>query len=259
MDNFTARVGAAHRGHCGLPCASHPVLALSQGQVRELQRHLQVSIDAERKAQAQIHQLQLMSKSQTAILRTNLNNKIDERERLLEQALSAVPDPDIVAQLAEQLARCVRPSRPTRRSSRPSRPTRRAARQVRAPVTPNAPIIAPVASTPWRSTKQQTPLQSTGQRGGLFQSYQLSWGESPAPCACVVRGRLRESKGANTGLPEALQQVQVEVDELRRQHTELHRQVNARQALASPTGAGKAWSNGVGRSVGRSVGGGGSP
>eukprot|EP00614_Pseudopedinella_elastica_P011702 CAMPEP_0172589184 /NCGR_PEP_ID=MMETSP1068-20121228/7978_1 /TAXON_ID=35684 /ORGANISM="Pseudopedinella elastica, Strain CCMP716" /LENGTH=211 /DNA_ID=CAMNT_0013384729 /DNA_START=331 /DNA_END=963 /DNA_ORIENTATION=- len=65
-----------------------------QAQCRELQRQLHVSIDAERKAQAQIHQLQLMSKSQTAILRTNLNNKIDEREKLIEQALGALESPD---------------------------------------------------------------------------------------------------------------------------------------------------------------------
>ena len=47
-----------------------------QAQCRELERQLHMSIDAERKAQNQIQQLQLMSKSQTAILRTNLNNKV---------------------------------------------------------------------------------------------------------------------------------------------------------------------------------------
>jgi hypothetical protein len=111
-----------------------------------------VSIDAERKAQAQLHQLQLMSKSQTvstdwekdcvyvggmggwwefsfahgavlftppppphfivilqAILRTNLNNKIDEREKLLEVALNTLEkqsqSADVVSNIREQLSR----------------------------------------------------------------------------------------------------------------------------------------------------------
>ena len=55
------------------------MLTRFQAQCHELQHQLHMSIEAERKAQNQIHQLQLMSKSQTAILRTNLNNKVGGR------------------------------------------------------------------------------------------------------------------------------------------------------------------------------------
>ena len=66
------------------------IMAHLQAQCRELERQLHMSIDAERKAQNQIQQLQLMSKSQTAILRTNLSHKIEDREKLLDEALEAL-------------------------------------------------------------------------------------------------------------------------------------------------------------------------
>mmetsp|Transcript_9385 Transcript_9385/g.11317 ORF Transcript_9385/g.11317 Transcript_9385/m.11317 type:complete len:841 (+) Transcript_9385:48-2570(+) len=117
-----------------------------QGQCRELQRQLHVSIDAERKAQTQLHQLQLMSKSQTAILRTNLSNKIDEREKLLELALTSLDkraeDAEVVTSIREQLS------------------------------------------------------------------------------------KLREAKGANAGSSEAIQQVQQEVEELRKQNADLRGQLD---------------------------------
>lgn len=122
------------------------MVAHLQSQCRELQRQLHVSIDAERKAQAQLHQLQLMSKSQTAILRTNLNNKIEEREKLLESALTSL-------------------------EKRPE----------------EAPVVG--------SIREQL-------------------------------AKLREAKGANGGTNEALLQVQQEVEELRRQNTDLRGQLD---------------------------------
>ncbi|KAE9115710.1 Kinesin-like protein [Phytophthora fragariae] len=64
----------------------------SRARIRELQRELKEARDAEQKAQESLSKLQLLSKSQTAILKTSMSKKIQQKETLVEDMTNVIKE-----------------------------------------------------------------------------------------------------------------------------------------------------------------------
>jgi hypothetical protein len=168
------------------------IMAHLQAQCRELERQLHMSIDAERKAQNQIQQLQLMSKSQTAILRTNLSHKIEDREKLLDEALEAL---DSAA------------------ASSSSSSSSKSGEGGEAGGSPGAQTT---------TTTSATNETNEGGGDGVDSSGDDATKAAPKPSVAFREElkRLQAAKGKGMDADGALRQVQVEVEELRRQNAE---------------------------------------
>jgi cell division septum initiation protein DivIVA len=75
-------------------CASRNSRGDSEARTRikELQRELKEARDAEQKAQESLSKLQLLSKSQTAILKTSMSKKIQQKEALVDDMVHVIKE-----------------------------------------------------------------------------------------------------------------------------------------------------------------------
>ncbi|KAF1779455.1 S-adenosyl-L-methionine-dependent methyltransferase [Phytophthora cactorum] len=64
----------------------------ARARIKELQRELKEARDAEQKAQESLSKLQLLSKSQTAILKTSMSKKIEQKEALVEDMANVIKE-----------------------------------------------------------------------------------------------------------------------------------------------------------------------
>ncbi|KAG6617021.1 Kinesin-like protein [Phytophthora cinnamomi] len=64
----------------------------SKTRIRELQRELKEAHNAEQKAQESLSKLQLLSKSQTAILKTSMSKRIQQKEALVEDMTNVIKE-----------------------------------------------------------------------------------------------------------------------------------------------------------------------
>ncbi|KAG6966419.1 hypothetical protein JG687_00004853 [Phytophthora cactorum] len=64
----------------------------ARARIKELQRELKETRDAEQKAQESLSKLQLLSKSQTAILKTSMSKKIEQKEALVEDMANVIKE-----------------------------------------------------------------------------------------------------------------------------------------------------------------------